>query len=100
MLAVPGFQDTQCGFKSFRREAGKEIFAAQIMTGWSFDVEALFIALRRHCRVIDVPIEWYFDADSRVSPVHDTIRMVTDVLKIRLNGCRGLYDSPRAATRR
>ncbi len=26
-----------------------------------------------------------------VNPVHDTIRMVRDVLKIRINGLKGVY---------
>ena len=37
------------------------------------------------------PINWYHDPDSRVNPVKDTIRMVRDVLKIRINGWRGVY---------
>jgi dolichyl-phosphate beta-glucosyltransferase len=93
-LAIPGFADTQCGFKSFRREVAREVFARQTMGGWSFDVEALYIALRRGYRVVAVPINWYFDADSRVRPLHDTWRMVRDVIRIRLNGRRGLYDRP------
>ncbi len=92
VLAVPGLQDTQCGFKSFRREVAREIFALQKMDGWAFDVEALFIALRRGYKVIPVPINWYFDPDSRVRPLHDTWRMFRDVLKIRINGWRGAYD--------
>lgn len=92
VLAIPGFQDTQCGFKSFRREVAREVFAVQTMTGWAFDVEALFIALRRGYRVVSVPINWYFDGDSRVRPFQDTYRMVRDVLRIRLNGWRGVYD--------
>jgi dolichyl-phosphate beta-glucosyltransferase len=92
VLAIPGFQDTQCGFKSFRREVGKEVFADLTMSGWAFDVEALFIALQRGYRVVAVPIEWYFDADSRVNPLHDTWRMVRDVMKIRVNHWRGVYD--------
>ncbi|MGC8780456.1 MAG: dolichyl-phosphate beta-glucosyltransferase [Anaerolineae bacterium] len=92
ILAIPGFQDTQCGFKSFRREVARDVFAAQTMTGYAFDVEALFIALRRGYKVVAVPINWYFDPDSRVRPLHDTYRMVRDVLRIRLNGRRGIYD--------
>jgi dolichyl-phosphate beta-glucosyltransferase len=92
ILAVPGFQDTQCGFKSFRDDVGKEIFADLTMTGWVFDVEALFIALHRGYRVTAVPIDWYFDADSRVEPLRDTWRMFRDVLRIRMNGWRGVYE--------
>ncbi len=91
VLAIPQFQDTQCGFKSFRREVAREIFADLTMHGWSFDVEALFIAIHRGYKVIDVPIDWYFDCESRVDPIPDTMRMVRDVLKIRINGWRGVY---------
>jgi hypothetical protein len=51
----------------------------------------LFIALHRGYRVVAVPIDWYHDADSRVNPVQDTIRMVRDVMKIRINWLRGVY---------
>lgn len=91
IIAIPGFQDTQCGFKSFRREVAREVFTAGTMDGWAFDVEALFIALHRGYKVLAVPIDWYHDPDSRVSAVKDTIRMVRDVLKIRINGWRGVY---------
>lgn len=94
VLAIPGFQDTQCGFKSFRREVGKEVFAEQTITGWTFDVEALFIALRRGYRIVAVPINWYFDPDSRIDPIRDTWRMLRDLIRIRINGWRGVYDRP------
>jgi dolichyl-phosphate beta-glucosyltransferase len=91
LLAVPGYPDTQCGFKSFRREVAREIFAEQTMGGWSFDVEALFVALRRGYRVVSIPIDWYADTDSKINPVRDTIKMVRDLLRIRLNSWRGVY---------
>jgi dolichyl-phosphate beta-glucosyltransferase len=91
VLAIPGFQDTQCGFKCFRREVARDVFADLTLEGWSFDVEALFIALRRGYRVVAVPVDWYFDAESRINPIPDTWRMLRDVLKIRLNGWRGVY---------
>jgi len=53
---------------------------------------ALFIALRRGYHVTAVPIDWYFDADSRIEPLRDTWRMFRDVLRIRVNGWRGVYD--------
>jgi dolichyl-phosphate beta-glucosyltransferase len=92
VIAIPQFQDTQCGFKCFRRDVAREVFADGTMNGWAFDVEALFIALHRGYKVVAVPINWYHDPDSRVNPVQDTIRMVRDVLKIRINGWRGKYN--------
>jgi glycosyltransferase involved in cell wall biosynthesis len=97
VIAIPRFQDTQCGFKSFRSEVAREIFADGTMDGWAFDVEALFIALQRGYKVVDVPIEWYHDPDSRVNPLHDTWRMFRDVLKIRINGWKGVYKRKAAA---
>jgi len=38
-----------------------------------------------------VPIEWHYRDRSQVSPIGDSLRMTRDVLKIRLNGLRGLY---------
>ncbi len=94
VLAIPGLQDTQCGFKMFRRAAARDVFARQTMTGWAFDVEVLAIALRRGYRVTEVPIHWYFMSGSKISPLRDTFTMVCEVVKIRGNVRRGLYDGP------
>jgi len=92
VIAIPRFQDTQCGFKSFRRDVAREVFTDGTMDGWAFDVEALFIALRRGYKVVAVPINWYHDPDSRVNPIHYTWRMFRDVRQIRINGWKGVYD--------
>ena len=47
VLAVPGLHDTQCGFKLFTAEAAEASFAPLQLDGFSFDVEALFVARRR-----------------------------------------------------
>jgi len=93
-LAVPGLSDTQAGFKMFKREAALEIFPYMTIMGWTFDVEALYIALKQGKKVVEVPINWYFDEDSRVDPMKDTWRMFWDVITIRRNDRRGLYDGP------
>lgn len=90
-LAIPQFQDTQCGFKCFRGDVASEIFQIQTMNGLGFDVEAVAIALARGYKVVEIPINWYFDPDSRVRPVHDTIRMVREVWQVRNNLRSGAY---------
>jgi len=92
VLAVPGFQDTQCGFKCFRRQAALDILDSQSIDGWAFDVELLFIAQQRGYKIVEVPINWYYRANSRINPVRDAIEMVREVVRIRLNGYRGRYD--------
>lgn len=92
VLAIPGFEDTQCGFKCFRREVAHDILPSQTIDGWAFDVELLFIALRRGYRVVEIPVVWYYGENSRISPVRDTINMIREVLRIRYNGWTGRYD--------
>jgi glycosyltransferase involved in cell wall biosynthesis len=90
-LVVPGLNDTQCGFKGFRLAVARDLFSNQRMEGFSFDAEILFVARKRGYAMQEVPIDWYFDADSRVRPVADTFSMVLDLLRIRWNDLRGRY---------
>jgi glycosyltransferase involved in cell wall biosynthesis len=91
-LAVPRIQDTQCGFKAFRREIARDLFSDQIVNGWAFDVEVLALAQRRGYEILEVGIPWYYGAGSRVSPVQDSLRMFREVLRIRRNLRSGMYD--------
>ncbi len=91
VFALPGFEDTQCGFKCFRADAAEDLFAVQVFNGMSFDVEVLFIAVQRGYRIVEVPIDWYFRSESRVHPILDPLRMLRDILVIRRNWARGLY---------
>ena len=89
---MPGLQDTQCGFKCFRAEVALDLFSYQTIHGWTFDVEILFLAMRRGYRVIEVPIPWYYNPGSRVRVLRDSIYMLADLFRIRWNALRGLYD--------
>ncbi len=91
-LAIPRIQDTQCGFKAFRREVARDIFSVQTIDGWGFDVEVLFVALKRGYKLVEVPITWYYMPQSRINPIRASFEMLSEVLRVRLNGWRGLYD--------
>ena len=91
-LIMPGIEDTQCGFKMFTREAAAQVFPHQTIDGWGFDPEILYISRIRGLHLIEVPINWYYMAESRINPLFDTINMVREVLRIRLNGLRGIYE--------
>jgi glycosyltransferase involved in cell wall biosynthesis len=95
LLAVPGLQDTQCGFKCFRADAADELFRLQVLDGWTFDVEVLFLARRRGYRVVEVPIPWYYAPGSRVRLARDSFAMLADLLRIRWYAARGRYGPPR-----
>ena len=91
-FAVPEIHDTQCGFKCLSRQAAQTIFPLQQIDGWGFDVEVLYIAQRRNMSIVEVPVDWYYGADSRIRPLQDTVNMVTDLVRIRRNGRAGVYD--------
>ena len=92
-LVLPGIQDSQCGFKCFRGEVADVIFPLQTLGGMSFDAEVLFIARRKGYQLQEVAIDWYFDPDSRVRLIKDSLRMGFDLFRIRLNAIRGRYDT-------
>jgi dolichyl-phosphate beta-glucosyltransferase len=91
LVVLPGLDDTQCGFKCFRARVVDEIFPLQTMPGWSFDVELLYIARQKGYRIKEIGIPWYFNPDTKVSLVHDSMRMASDLFTIRRNGRQGLY---------
>jgi dolichyl-phosphate beta-glucosyltransferase len=92
LLVLPTLQDTQCGFKCIRAAVAHDIFRYQTLTGWAFDVEMLFIARYHRYTIVEIPIHWYFNADSKISVLRDSLRMFLDLLVIRRNARRGLYD--------
>ncbi len=92
VFAMPGFEDTQCGFKCFRGEVAADVFSVQKLNGMSFDVEALYIARKRGYRIVEVPIDWYFQAESRVRLIEDSLKMFLDILSIRRNWYGGRYE--------
>jgi dolichyl-phosphate beta-glucosyltransferase len=93
LLILPPLQDTQCGFKCFRAPIAQDLFRQQTLDGWSFDIELLFVAYRRGYRVAEIPVDWYYRAESKVSAVRDALRMIKDILRIRANARAGAYDA-------
>src|SRR3989344_2439234 len=100
-IAVRGIWDTQAGFKCFKNSVAKELFDKLKVYGkgkkvrgalvTAFDVELLFIAKKNGYKIKEVPIIWHHVNTTRVSPVKDSLRMFRDVIKIRLNDLRGIY---------
>jgi glycosyltransferase involved in cell wall biosynthesis len=93
LLILPQLQDTQCGFKCFRGQVAEELFRRQTLDGWSFDIELLFVAARRGYRVVEIPVDWYYRQESKVSAVRDALRMITDIFRVRANARAGAYDA-------
>jgi dolichyl-phosphate beta-glucosyltransferase len=89
-LAVPGIADTQCGFKLFTARAADDVFATTRLDGFSFDVEALFLARRAGFRIDEIPVTWRNDAATRVGMLGGFLAF-PDLFRIRTNAWLGRY---------
>lgn len=83
-LSVKGIKDTQCGFKLFARDAAKDIFPRCRFDGFSYDFEALMIGRALGYEIAEVPIRWSHQEGSKVRLVRDGLRMLRDLVALRL----------------
>jgi glycosyltransferase involved in cell wall biosynthesis len=90
-LALPGIEDSQCGFKMFTAGAVEAIFPRVVVEGWAFDVEVLTIAREQRLRIVEIPIEWHYRSESRLSLARDGWAMLRELREIRSRRRRGLY---------
>ncbi|MFD3163640.1 dolichyl-phosphate beta-glucosyltransferase [Herpetosiphon sp. NSE202] len=102
VLGIGKFQDTQCGFKVFSREASHDVFgrmrlyddtteAPKGAAVTAFDVEVLYLALRRGYKIAEVPVTWRYGEETKVDNIRDSWRNLRDVIKVRWNALSGQY---------
>jgi len=91
LFTIRGIIDTQCGFKMFNQKAAKDVFSKTRITGFGFDVEALFLAKILKYKIKEVPVTWINDEQTKISPVKDSLKMFIEVLKVRINYWEGKY---------
>ena len=78
------FRDTQCGFKLFNQNSAKFLFDKQECPGFGFDLEILYMAKKAGIAVSEVSIKWCSQPGSKVNVVRDSLKMLRDMLLIRL----------------
>lgn len=91
VLALPGLQDTQCGFKMFSEDAVRRVFPMVTIDGWAFDIEVLVIARELGLRIAEVPVEWHYGEQSRVSLLSTPLHMASELWRIRQRARAGRY---------
>lgn len=91
VVATPGIWDTQCGFKLFYGEVAERLFFLQTLNGFAFDVEVLYLARKFGYRVVEIPVRWLNDPNTKVQTLRHGLQMLRDLLLIRLNDLRGRY---------
>ena len=78
-----GVRDTQCGFKLFSYPAAQRLYNAQTITGFSFDLEILYLASKFGYSVAEVPVAWVDAPGSKVDAAKEIRRFLRDLLKIK-----------------
>jgi dolichyl-phosphate beta-glucosyltransferase len=91
MLLAPGVSDFTCGFKAFRRDAARKIFARVTLDGWAFDAELVVIALVQGHRLAQVPVAWHHEENSKVRLTRAIPSSLLGVLRIRWQRLLGRY---------
>jgi len=102
LIALPGINDSQCGFKLFKNKPAQKIFKRLIVYGpeaqlskkpflGALDVEVLFIAKLLNYKVKEVGVTWTYAPTTRLNFFSTSSKMARDVCRIRLNGILGRY---------
>lgn len=78
------YQDTQCGFKIFSRNAAKLIFPTQHLERWAFDVELLYLARQSSVKVSEVPVAWHDVEGSHLNVIDASLSMARDMLMVKM----------------
>jgi len=82
LMGLRQYDDTQCGFKFFRADVIRDLFARQKVDGYMFDVEILLLASKIGYRIDKTPVKWTFDPDSRFNPVVGMVRNLSELARI------------------
>ncbi|WP_018291000.1 glycosyltransferase [Verrucomicrobium sp. 3C] len=93
LLGLP-YADTQAGLKGFRRESAERLFPLLRSTGFSFDVELLFLAKKLGLRIREMPVQptrEHSYKTGKVKLLRDSAGMLADLCRIRARDWLGIY---------
>ena len=93
-VVIADVSDVTCGFKAYRGDAGRDVFARVRVFDWSFDAEVLWIAGELDLSVVEVPVRWEDRAGSKVSVLRDALLSLAGLVRIRWNAALGRYARP------
>lgn len=77
------FSDTQCGFKLYRGDVARELYGVSRTDGFVFDMEIVLRALARGYRIIEFPVHWTCDPDSRLRPGKIFTRTLVELRNVK-----------------
>ena len=83
------FRDAQCGFKAVRADVAQALLPLVEDEAWFFDTELLLLAEHNGLRILEVPVDWVDDPDSRVHVVATARDDLRGVLRVFASFLRG-----------
>ncbi len=84
IIGLWGIEDTQCGFKGFKKEAVEKILSKCQINRFAFDPEILVLAKKLGFKIKEIPVFWKNDLESKVK-FKSIFKMALDLIKIRWN---------------
>jgi len=75
--------DFTCGCKLFPGKQAKLIFKDLKTERWVFDVEVLWMAKKMGMEIIEVPVTWRNNKNTRVKMVRDVVTSFFDLMRLR-----------------
>jgi dolichyl-phosphate beta-glucosyltransferase len=91
VLLAPGVHDFTCGFKGFRRDAARKIFARSSLNGWAFDAELVVIAHSLGLKLAQVPVAWHDEEGTKVRILQAVLGSLRELIVIRWKRMKGDY---------
>ncbi len=83
-MGLPGhLTDTQCGFKLYKGDIARELYGQCKTDGFMFDMEILMRAVIRNYRIREFPVDWTWDTDSRLKPMHILWNTIHDLYIVK-----------------
>lgn len=79
------FQDAHCGFKTGRREVVQKLLPYIKDNEWFFDTELLFYGERLGYRIVEIPVTWIEDPDTRAKIFKDAYDDLRGLYRLRFH---------------
>lgn len=87
-----GHFDTQCGIKGFKASVAEDLFGVSKINSFAFDVELLYVSLKRNYDIKRLPVKLRCQDGSTVRVILHGLGMLNDLLKIKRNHIKGVYN--------
>jgi dolichyl-phosphate beta-glucosyltransferase len=83
LVLFKNFEDTQCGFKMFKKEVVSPLFSRLNIKGFGFDLEILYLAHKMGYEIKEAPVNWTHVDDSKINLITDSLKMFINIFQIR-----------------